>query len=134
MDDQLIECKVDTVNARLDVVFLMAQTPFVVEPIDISSVYEGELYFHLGFSNTTQHETPLSVTVANISSILLDTDGHILGSVGSNPGDSGGPVFSLLTGALLGMLVGCASNPKQLPDKNAPKSTIVPVFLLLKYY
>ncbi len=135
MNDQLIECTVDMVNPRLDVVYLIANEQFVVEPVtvDIKSSYEGELYIHLGFSNTTQNQSPLSTTVANISSSRPDCDGHILGSVGSNPGDSGGPVFSFLSGELLGMLVGCSYNPKQVLGLNALKSTIVPIFMLVKY-
>ena len=68
-------------------------------------------YIQLGLSATTQQESSLSISKGVISSSRFNKFGHLLGSTGANPGDSGGPCFDESTGALIGMNVGCENIP-----------------------
>ncbi|KAJ1499852.1 hypothetical protein HMI55_000612 [Coelomomyces lativittatus] len=46
-----------------------------------------------------------------LNSSRLNKFGHLLGSAGANPGDSGGPCFDESTGELIGINVGCEKIP-----------------------
>ena len=124
MDASQVECIVEKVNARLDAVFLVPRSDIEVERIGYKLTYTDELFIHLGFSNIAEQPSPsLTVNVGNIATETLDSNGHLLVSVGSSEGDAGGPIFSFLEGHLLGMLVGCSSNSQQ--------GDFVPICILL---
>jgi hypothetical protein len=75
---------------------------------------DGRGYIQLGISATTQHDSPFSTSKGVVSSSRLNIFGHLLGSAGANPGESGGPCFDELTGELIGMNVGCENVPISL--------------------
>ncbi len=77
---------------------------------------DGLGYMLIGFSGQSQKESPLAVSPGMICSQRLNEHGHILGSSGSNLGDSGGPCFDAETGDLIGINVGCESTPFGLND------------------
>jgi hypothetical protein len=81
-----------------------------VEP-RIGLTADGRDYIQLGLSAITQHDSPLSASKGVISSSRVSTFGHMLGSAGANPGDSGGPCFDMEYGELIGMNVGCENTP-----------------------
>lgn len=59
-----------------------------------------------------------SVSHGRIAATELDTYGHVRGDILPGGGDSGGAVFSAVTGKLIGMCVGA--------DHNCHKSVLVP--------
>ena len=67
---------------------------------------DGLDYIQLGLSAITQNDSPFSVSKGVISSSRLNRLGHILGSAGANPGDSGGGCFHVSNGSLIGINVG----------------------------
>jgi hypothetical protein len=66
----------------------------------------GSEYFQLGLSATSQLDSPLSLSKGVITSLKFNRNGHVLGSAGSHPGDSGGGCFGVETGLLYGINVG----------------------------
>lgn len=72
---------------------------------------DGRGYIQSGFSATTHNDSPFSLYKGVISSSRLNKLGHLLGSAGANPGDSGGPCFDESTGELIGMNVDCENIP-----------------------
>lgn len=109
-----------------------------VEP-KIGFPVDGRDYIQLGLSATTQDDSPLSTSKGVISSSRLNKIGHLLGSAGANPGDSGGPCFDMEIGELVGMNVGCENTPiypdndtltdtyNKISSRYAARAHIVPV-------
>ncbi len=86
----------------------------------------------LGFSSRSQFDKNFSISNGLISSTTPDQFGHVRGTSGSNPGDSGGGVFCRFTGALIAICVGCDSTKlDQMSSKYAPKAHLV---LLYAFY
>jgi hypothetical protein len=97
-----------------------------------SAVCEGEEYLQLGLSALTQQE-PFSVSRGIINSGNRNGNGHILGTSGSNPGESGGGCFSLKYDNFFGINVGCENLPisemttlRDLGTRYPARSYIVP--------
>ena len=57
--------------------------------------YQGGEYIQVGLSATTKIECPFSLSKGIFTSVRPNTNGQILGSGGSNPGESGGGSFSI---------------------------------------
>ena len=66
-----------------------------------------------GLSATTQQESPFSVSEGVVSSSRYNKLGHMSGSAGANPGDSGGGCFDSGS-CLVGINVGCENVPISL--------------------
>ena len=100
---------------------------------------DGRGYIQLGLSATTQQESPFSISKGVISSSRLNKFGHLLGSAGANPGDSGCPCFDESTNDLIGMNFGCENVPfslekdtdaqiyDQVSSRYAARAHIIPV-------
>ena len=119
-----IECevKVFKTNARSDWVLLESGVDLCEDEPKKGLTTDGHGYIQLGLSATTQQESPFSTSKGVISSSRLNKFGHILGSAGANPGDSGGPCFDESTWELIGMNVGCENVPIN-PDKDTVTQT-----------
>jgi hypothetical protein len=74
-------------------------------------IADGRGYIQLGLSAKTQQESPFSISKGVISTSRLNKLGHLLGSAGANPCDSGGPCFDESTSELIGINVGCENIP-----------------------
>ena len=74
-------------------------------------IADGRGYIQLGLSATTQQESPFSISKGVISTSRLNKLGHLLGSAGANPGDSGGPCIDESTSELIGINIGCENIP-----------------------
>ena len=98
-------------NAEDDWVLLESGVDLCKDEPKMALTADGRAYIQLGFSATTQQESPFSTSQGVISSCRLNQFGHILGSAGANPGDSGGPCFNKSTSELIGMNVGCEKIP-----------------------
>ena len=98
-------------NAEGDWVLLESGVDLCEDEPKMALTADGRVYIQLGFSATTQQESPFSTSKGVISSCRLNRFGHVLGSAGANPGDSGGPCFNKSTSELIGMNVGCEKIP-----------------------
>ena len=87
MNGDQVECHVEKVDTRIDVIYLVPSAKIEVKTINVESTYEGEPYIQLGFSNPTQEMSPICVAIGNISSNTYDANLHVLGSAGSAEGD-----------------------------------------------
>lgn len=76
-----------------------------LEPAVLSGVlFPGQRYFVLGQSSQAQPDES-SVTHGRIAAAELDARCHVRGDIPAGVGDSGGGVFSVDTGALIGIVV-----------------------------
>jgi hypothetical protein len=105
------DVKVCKINIESDWVLLEAEIDLCVDEPKKGLTVDGRGYNQLGVSATTQNDTPFSLSKGVISSSRLNKFGHLLGSAGANPGDSGGPCFDESTCELIGMNVGCENVP-----------------------
>ena len=105
------EVKVCKINIESDWVLLEAEIDLCVDEPNKGLTVDGRGYIQLGLSATTQNDSPFSLSKGVISSSRLNKFGHLLGSAGANPGDSGGPCFHESNGELIGMNVGCENVP-----------------------
>ena len=130
--------KVRNVNIESDWVLLEADVDLCVDEPKKGLTVDGRGYIQFGLSATTQNDSPFSVSKGVISSSRLNKFGHLLGSAGANPGDSGGPCFDESTGELIGMNVGCENVPISIEEdtgaqiyrytlRNAARAHIIPV-------
>jgi hypothetical protein len=101
-------CKI---NIESDWVLLEAAIDLCVDESKKGLTVDGRGYIQLGLSATTQNSSPFSLSRGVISSSRLNKFGHLLGSAGANPGDSGGPCFDESTGEFIGMNIGCQNVP-----------------------
>jgi hypothetical protein len=102
-------------------------------------IADGRGYIQLGLSANTQHESPFSISKGVISSSRLNKLGHLLGSAGANPGDSGGPCFDESTSELIGINIGCENIPisidkdtgaqiyEKISSRYASRAHIIPI-------
>lgn len=109
-------------NAESDWVLLESDVDLCEEEPKKGLTVDGRGYIQLGLSATAQQDSPFSTSKGVISSSRLNKVGHLLGSAGANPGDSGGPCFDESTGELIGMNVGC-ENVSIHPDKDTVAQT-----------
>jgi hypothetical protein len=93
-------------NTKADWLLLESQTDLCTEEPQLGFVVEGRGYYQLGLSAMSQLTSPISFTKGVISSTNPNDAGHVLGSAGANPGDSGGGCFEESTGCLLGINIG----------------------------
>ena len=84
-------------------------------------------------------DTPRVINEGVICSSSFTTSGHVLGTSGSSPGDSGSPVLSkAVPRELLGMVVGAEDVPvmrrddQQLVVAQQSRAYIVPSIILLR--
>lgn len=98
-------CEITKIDHQLDVIYLES-TDELIKPEGTRRIPGFRLkYLLLGYSvKTVPHS--LSITEGLITSDEANGRRHILGSSGSNLGDSGGPVVEPFTQKLLGMNVG----------------------------
>ncbi|EGF80982.1 hypothetical protein BATDEDRAFT_88205 [Batrachochytrium dendrobatidis JAM81] len=68
----------------------------------------------VGLSAPHQEDSPFAISTGVIHSQRPNMFGHTLGSVGVNPGDSGGGCFNQSSGCLVGINVGCENVPISL--------------------
>ncbi len=108
-----VECnaKVVKTSAESDCVLLETDIDLCEDEPKKGLTVDGRRYIQLGLSATTQQDSPFSTSKGVISSSRLNKFGHLLGSAGANPSDSGGPCFDESTGELIRMNVGCENIP-----------------------
>lgn len=111
LDDNEFKATVVQCNSLRDYVILETEEAVCEKPPIMSAPYQGEEYVQFGFSATTQENSPLAITVGVFTSTEFSAVGHMLGSAGSNPGDSGGGCFSLSSRHLFGINVGSDNLP-----------------------
>jgi hypothetical protein len=87
-----------------------------------SSIYGGLRYFQFGLSARDQENSPFAISTGVITSQNRNENGHLLGSAGANPGDSGGGCFGEY-GTLIGINVG-----SEALDMNEDKYTLTTTF------
>lgn len=105
-DTDPIAVQVVIIDETKDFIVLESHTELCSIPPSLTLPYLGQEYFLVGFSALTQSTSPIAVSRGIISSVNVDNLGHILGSSGTNPGDSGGGIFDVSSSALLGVNVG----------------------------
>jgi hypothetical protein len=119
-----VECdaKVVKTSTESDWVLLETDIDLCEDEPKKGLTVDGRGYIQLGLSATTQQDSPFCTSKGVISSSRLNKFGHLLGSAGANPGDSGGPCFDESTGELIGMNVGCENVPFN-PDMDTVTQT-----------
>jgi hypothetical protein len=105
------DVKVCKINIESEWVLLEAEIDLCVDEPKKGLTVDGCGYIQLGLSATTQNDSPFSLSKGVISSSRLNKFGHLLGSAGATPGDSGGPCFDESTCELIGMNVDCENVP-----------------------
>jgi len=137
MNDEPVDVTVTVVKREMDFILLQSDKDVVKNPPKLASPYQGQEYFQFGLSATTQDKSPLSVSRGVISSNLLNSLGHMLGSAGANPGDSGGPCFDVNFQILFGVNVGVENVPItdgttlfELGTRHAARAHILPSTLI----
>jgi hypothetical protein len=119
-----VECdaKVVKTSTESDWVLLETDIDLCEDEPKKGLTVDGRGYIQLGLSATTQQDSPFCTSKGVISSSRLNKFGHLLGSAGANPGDSGGPCIDESTGELIGMKVGCENVPFN-PDMDTVTQT-----------
>jgi hypothetical protein len=112
-NDAQYNVKVLKINVESDWILLESEVNLCDEEPKKAATADGRRYFQLGLSATTQQESPFSVSEGVVSSSRYNKLGHMLGSAGANPGDSGGGCFDS-GGCLVGINVGCENVPISL--------------------
>eukprot|EP00128_Syssomonas_multiformis_P017226 Colp12_sorted_trinity150504_noHs@72 len=105
--DKRYNVKVVKVDKEHDFILLESDNEVCAFKIQCAGPYEGEPYFQLGLSATAQQKSPFSIAQGVFSTTEFDRHGHILGSAGSNAGESGGGCFATNSRRLYGINVGC---------------------------
>jgi hypothetical protein len=100
--------KVVQVNSAVDCVLLEAETDLCQEEPKAGMTIDGRGYVQLGLS-ANQTDYPVTVSRGVISSSHVTKFGHISGSAGAQPSDSGGPCFDEVTCEFIGINLGCES-------------------------
>uniref|UniRef100_A0A914DGV4 Uncharacterized protein n=1 Tax=Acrobeloides nanus TaxID=290746 RepID=A0A914DGV4_9BILA len=111
-ESQSFSCVCILSNPQRDLVLLQSDEPVcdVSEAPILGIAVTGADYLLLGFPGNRNNDGSyhLSVLEGHISSVLKDDKGETIwlrGSSGSEPGYSGGPIYSMRTGKLLGINV-----------------------------
>jgi hypothetical protein len=119
------DVKVCKINIESDWVLLEAEINLCADEPKKGLTVDGRGYIQLGLSATTQNDSPFSLSKGVIRSSRLNKFGHLLGSAGANPGDSGGPCFNESNGELIGMNVVCENVSISIEkDTGAPISLL----------
>jgi hypothetical protein len=133
LDDSRYEVKVIKVDAKKDFILMESDSDICENQPTLGVPYQGETYMQLGLSATAQDKSPYSVSKGVVTSVNNNSNGHFLGSAGSNLGESGGGCFSELDNTLYGINVGCDRIPIhdnttlfQLGTRNPARAHIVP--------
>jgi hypothetical protein len=142
VNDFQYKVKVLKVEPKKDFILMEYDADDFQDEAALGVPYQGEAYIQLGLSATTQENTPYSVSKGVVTSVNHNSNGHFLGSAGSNPGESGGGYFSEITNTLYGINVGCERIPIhdnttlfQLGTRHPARAHIVPssyLFPLIK--
>jgi len=132
-DHSQYEVKVSKVDLKKDFILMKYGGDEFDDDVALGVPYQGEAYIQLGLSATTQEKTPYSVSRGVVTSTNYNSNGHFLGSAGSNPGESGGGCFSEINNTLYGINVGCDRIPIhdnttlfQLGTRHPARAHIVP--------
>jgi hypothetical protein len=110
-DDSCIDVKVIKVDPKKDFILMESDTDVCEVAPTLGVPFQGETYIQLGLSAISQEKSPLSVSRGVVTSVYHNSNGHFLGSAGSNPGESGGGCYSELNNTLYGINVGCERIP-----------------------
>ena len=76
-----------------DLVILEADRDVCDDELELRAPQTGTPYTQLGLSALMVEESPFSVSRGVFVSNKITREGHLLGTAGSNPGDSGGGAF-----------------------------------------
>ena len=98
--------KVSGMNVECDWILLESEVDLCQDDPKIGVTADGRKYVQFGLSARSQIVSPFSVSNGVIRSSCINKFGHVLGSAGANPGDSGGPCIDENSGELVGMIVG----------------------------
>jgi hypothetical protein len=98
--------KVSLMNVAADWILLESEEDLCEKEPPIGVTADGRKYIQFGLSARSQNESRFSVSDGVISSSCINKFGHVLGSAGADPGDSGGPCIDEISGELIGMNVG----------------------------
>ena len=131
---------VKNVEKDKDFVILESSEDICEYRCSVDLPYQGGEYIQVGLSATTQVECQFSLSKGIFTSVCVNTNGQILGSGGSNPGESGGGCFSIHHAigipVFLGMNVGCEMVPisgsttlYELGTRYPARALIVPAIL-----
>ncbi|KAK6099281.1 hypothetical protein MT418_000717 [Batrachochytrium dendrobatidis] len=112
--DSQYDLKVRKVNIESGWVLLEADVDLCEKGPIWEPVVYGRRYVQLGLSAPHQEDSPFAISTGVIHSQRPNMFGHTLGSVGVNPGDSGGGCFNQSSGCLVGINVGCENVPISL--------------------
>lgn len=112
-DYRTVDARVIAINRYLDVIWLQTEENICDETPDNTMPSKGRSYFAIGHSGRQLQESPRAVRDGIIVSGKITENGHILGSSGASPGDSGAPIFTKISGLLMGMIVGSEKVPIQ---------------------
>jgi S1-C subfamily serine protease len=98
--------KVIIMSVQSDWILLESVVDLCEKEPPIGGTADGRKYIQLGLSARSLNESYVSVSNGVFCSSRINNLGHILGSAGANPGDSGGPCIDEISGDLIGMNVG----------------------------
>lgn len=133
-DRRKVNATVARIDRKLDVIWLRTEEKVCDAAPDSNLLSEGVTYFVIGCSGR-QLQEPFALSEGILCSSRLTKHGHILGTSGSAPGDSGAPVFWKSIGFLVGMVVGAEMAPvinQPVPHvSQRPRAIIVPISSLL---